>query len=97
MGLYRGLYDLDERDRAVSYYKDPELLERRKKIGPRRKQNMTQKIIMFLAIFGLLGLTGFLRLRSSLRVVSGASVYLSGWRCAGRAWIAHRPVRVQRK
>lgn len=39
--------------------KDPVLLERRKKVGPGVEQSMTQKIIMFLAIFSSLAILVF--------------------------------------
>jgi protein-S-isoprenylcysteine O-methyltransferase Ste14 len=47
---------------AIGVYlslKDPELLERRKKIGPAAEQNMAQKIIISVAILGDLGLLVF--------------------------------------
>jgi protein-S-isoprenylcysteine O-methyltransferase Ste14 len=47
---------------AIGVYlslKDPELLERRKKIGPAAETNMTQKIIISFAIIGFLGVMVF--------------------------------------
>jgi protein-S-isoprenylcysteine O-methyltransferase Ste14 len=47
---------------AIGVYlalKDPELLERRKKVGPAAEQNMTQKIIISIAIIGNVALLVF--------------------------------------
>src|SRR4029079_9638316 len=47
---------------AIGVYlslKDPELLERRKKMGPAAEQNMAQKIIISLAIIGNIALLIF--------------------------------------
>jgi len=41
------------------YIHDPELLERRKRIGPSAEQSTAQKIIIFLAIGGMLGMMVF--------------------------------------
>ncbi len=47
---------------AIGLYlslKDPVLLERRKKFGPAEEQSTAQKIIMFLSVFGFLGVMVF--------------------------------------